>query len=256
MKLAVRLRFLAIVVALIACAQSPQAQPRSALSHELAELWQEPDRSSRARSVLRARAAPHSRRPRPTARSNSSPSRRRAPIPVTTCKDASGRVWSVKLGIEAQPEVTASRILWAMGFHQPPQYFVHQFTLKRRRRRRQEQRALPHRSRSVGSRSATGRGTRTPFMNTRAVPRPDRRAADPEQLGPEDDEQPALSGEGRRQPSRSGCSWCATSARRSATRSRFPLFKMLGTRGQPGHQERRRRTSSSRDSSRKSTATR
>ena len=44
-------------------------------------------------------------------------------------KDASGRVWSVKLGIEAQSEVTTSSILWAMGFPQPPQYFVRQFTL-------------------------------------------------------------------------------------------------------------------------------
>ena len=44
-------------------------------------------------------------------------------------KDASGRLWSVKLGIEAQSEVTASRILWAMGYPQPATYFVQQFTL-------------------------------------------------------------------------------------------------------------------------------
>ena len=44
-------------------------------------------------------------------------------------RDSSGRLWSVKLGIEAQPEVTTSRILWAMGFHQPPVYFVHSFKL-------------------------------------------------------------------------------------------------------------------------------
>jgi hypothetical protein len=44
-------------------------------------------------------------------------------------KDASGRMWSVKLGIEAQSEVTASRILWAMGYPQPASYFVPQFTL-------------------------------------------------------------------------------------------------------------------------------
>jgi hypothetical protein len=44
-------------------------------------------------------------------------------------KDATGRLWSVKLGIEAQSEVTASRILWAMGFPQPATYFLEQFTL-------------------------------------------------------------------------------------------------------------------------------
>ena len=44
-------------------------------------------------------------------------------------RDAKGQVWSVKLGPEAQSEVVASRILWAMGFHQPPTYYVASWTL-------------------------------------------------------------------------------------------------------------------------------
>jgi hypothetical protein len=44
-------------------------------------------------------------------------------------RDSSGRLWSVKLGDEVQPEVTASRILWAVGFHQPPVYLVEQWRL-------------------------------------------------------------------------------------------------------------------------------
>ena len=44
-------------------------------------------------------------------------------------RDGSGRLWSVKLGIEAQSEVTSSRILWAIGFHQPATYYLPQFTL-------------------------------------------------------------------------------------------------------------------------------
>lgn len=44
-------------------------------------------------------------------------------------RDANGVVWSVKLGHEAQPEVVASRILWAIGFHQPPTYLVTRWTL-------------------------------------------------------------------------------------------------------------------------------
>lgn len=35
-----------------------------------------------------------------------------------------GTVWSVKLGPEAQTEVAASRILWAIGFHQVPTYYI------------------------------------------------------------------------------------------------------------------------------------
>lgn len=35
-----------------------------------------------------------------------------------------GRRWDVKIGPEAQTEVAASRVLWAMGYHQPPTYYV------------------------------------------------------------------------------------------------------------------------------------
>ena len=39
-------------------------------------------------------------------------------------RDASGLVWSVKLGPEAQTEVVSSRVLWAIGYHQVPTYYV------------------------------------------------------------------------------------------------------------------------------------
>jgi hypothetical protein len=39
-------------------------------------------------------------------------------------RDPQGRLWAVKLGEESQSEVTASRVLWAVGFHQPPTYYV------------------------------------------------------------------------------------------------------------------------------------
>jgi hypothetical protein len=40
-----------------------------------------------------------------------------------------GRAWSVKLGPEAQTEVVASRILWALGYHQPPTYYLKSWQL-------------------------------------------------------------------------------------------------------------------------------
>ncbi|HKT81079.1 MAG TPA: hypothetical protein VJP86_12720 [Vicinamibacterales bacterium] len=46
-------------------------------------------------------------------------------------RDDRGVEWSVKLGVEAQPEVVASRILWAMGFHQPPTFYVRDWHLMR-----------------------------------------------------------------------------------------------------------------------------
>lgn len=35
-----------------------------------------------------------------------------------------GVMWSVKTGPEAQPEIVASRVLWAIGYHQPPTYYL------------------------------------------------------------------------------------------------------------------------------------
>ena len=44
-------------------------------------------------------------------------------------KDSRGITWSVKQGPEAQSEVVASRLLWALGYHQPPTYYVRQWTM-------------------------------------------------------------------------------------------------------------------------------
>ena len=44
-------------------------------------------------------------------------------------RDANGVEWSVKLGAEAQSEVVASRLLWAIGFHQPPIYYLSNWTM-------------------------------------------------------------------------------------------------------------------------------
>src|SRR5688572_21046285 len=41
-----------------------------------------------------------------------------------------GTEWSVKLGPEAQSEVVSSRILWAIGFHQPVMYFLDRWELR------------------------------------------------------------------------------------------------------------------------------
>ena len=44
-------------------------------------------------------------------------------------RDDAGVEWSVKQGPEAQSEVVASRILWALGYHQPPAYYVSDWSL-------------------------------------------------------------------------------------------------------------------------------
>jgi hypothetical protein len=44
--------------------------------------------------------------------------------------DPQGRKWDVKTGDEGQPEVVVSRVLWAVGYHQPVMYFVPEWKLK------------------------------------------------------------------------------------------------------------------------------
>ena len=39
-------------------------------------------------------------------------------------KGPDGREWDIKLGLEVQPEIVLSRILWALGYHQPETYYV------------------------------------------------------------------------------------------------------------------------------------
>jgi hypothetical protein len=51
--------------------------------------------------------------------------------PGMTVEDASGRAWSVKQGREASVEPTLSRVLSALGYHQPPVFFLRSFVLSR-----------------------------------------------------------------------------------------------------------------------------
>jgi hypothetical protein len=41
-----------------------------------------------------------------------------------------GTEWSAKVGPEAQTEVFLSRVLWALGYHQPPVYYLPKWTLR------------------------------------------------------------------------------------------------------------------------------
>jgi hypothetical protein len=43
--------------------------------------------------------------------------------------DPDGTEWSAKIGAEAQTEVVLSRLLWGLGYHQPPVYYLPSWTL-------------------------------------------------------------------------------------------------------------------------------
>ena len=124
-----RLAIIAAVSAAIsldACARTlhrPSQQPATGV---IAELWQEPanlevrDLFNGPGGVeLTPQSVTYSFVARKTSGKN----------PGYDVRDPQGRVWSVKLGEESQSEVTVSRVLWAVGFHQPPTYYVARWTL-------------------------------------------------------------------------------------------------------------------------------
>jgi hypothetical protein len=45
-------------------------------------------------------------------------------------EDSEGREWRIKLGDEVQSELVASRLLWAIGFHQPATYFLRNWKME------------------------------------------------------------------------------------------------------------------------------
>ena len=47
-----------------------------------------------------------------------------------TVTDPDGVEWSAKIGPEAQTEVLLSRILWGLGYHQQPIYYLPSWTLE------------------------------------------------------------------------------------------------------------------------------
>jgi hypothetical protein len=45
-------------------------------------------------------------------------------------RDQAGTKWNVKVGPEAQPEVVSSRLVWALGYHQLPQWVVGRWVMQ------------------------------------------------------------------------------------------------------------------------------
>src|SRR5262245_35644018 len=88
---------------------------------KLAELWR--DASGTVRDLDAGVGGKH-RRPAADARYEVLERDTRGFSITYRVKDARGDEWNVKIGPEAQPEVVSSRIVWGVGFHQVPSYFV------------------------------------------------------------------------------------------------------------------------------------
>ncbi len=88
---------------------------------QIAELWVDPGARPRALGLGVAAGLP---RPEADARYDVLSRDTRGFSITYKVRDRHGVEWNVKIGPEAQTEVVASRILWALGYHQVPSYFV------------------------------------------------------------------------------------------------------------------------------------
>ena len=115
---------LAGVMACSRAVRNVQVTPPPAPS--MAELWQEPVDLT-TRDLFDGPGGPE-HRPRLTAFAFVAEDTT-GYSPGFDVRDQAGISWSVKTGPEAQSEVVTSRILWAIGFHQPVTYYLDDWSL-------------------------------------------------------------------------------------------------------------------------------
>ena len=97
---------------------TPEAPPRAPLT----ELWNEP-RDLERRNLL-VGSAPTDQAPSKDVEYKVVKLDRSGYSDGYDVVGPDGREWDIKVGKEAQTEVVASRILWALGYHQPKSYYA------------------------------------------------------------------------------------------------------------------------------------
>ena len=172
---------------LLADRVSPCRSSRRFLDHplnaQLAQLWAEPAAGRNLYWGVGGKALA----PDPTATYTVIEIKHTGFSPGYTVTGPDGRQWSAKFPPEAPTEVVASRILWAVGYHQPPIYYVQKWLAEKATGSNPQ---LPARFREKdpalnGGLEDTGIWSyyQNPFVGTRAAQGPARPAGDARQLG-------------------------------------------------------------------------
>ena len=129
----IALRSLAAGLATIVLACAPPAIRSTLITApspaQMSELWEEPKDQSSRDLFLGPFGKEHA--PSPQASYRYVKAKTTGTSPGFTVKDDGGTEWSVKQGPEGPVEVIVSRILWAAGYHQPPVYYVADWTMRR-----------------------------------------------------------------------------------------------------------------------------
>ena len=95
--------------------------PKLITPEQLAELWVDP--GPRPRDLFWG-VGGEERAPAPTATYTIDAKDEKGFSVSFDVRDPQGREWSAKIGPEAQTEVVVSRLLWGLGYHQPPLYYL------------------------------------------------------------------------------------------------------------------------------------
>jgi hypothetical protein len=120
-------RIVVICAVLLAGACAPPVRstlPGPPSADQLAELWIDPEPSRPLYFGVGGEALV----PDPAARYRVLEIKKGGFSAGYTVQDSKGREWSAKFDPEAHTEVVASRLLWALGYHQPPVYFLRDWT--------------------------------------------------------------------------------------------------------------------------------
>jgi len=116
--------FLCLLIATTACTPRVQRTAGPPAAAEMAQLWIDPGSAPRDLRSGAAAALRVTERPDPDTRYDILSRDTRGFSITYRVRDARGREWNVKIGPEAQTEVVTSRIVWALGYHQLPSFFV------------------------------------------------------------------------------------------------------------------------------------
>jgi hypothetical protein len=142
-------------------------RPRTISETKLAALWDNPENLER-RDLISG-AGGRAQAPNPNDQFEFVSEKETGTQSGYDVKDSRGREWSVKLGTESRIEVVVSRLVWAVGYHQPYIYYVPRWTMVRDGRRIEQRggrfRLEPPTHKKVGEWS----WRKNPFLGTREI---------------------------------------------------------------------------------------
>ena len=124
------LAFVLLIASTISACRAPKIKPTidgRPTADQLAQLWVEPERGRDLFNGVGGRRLA----PDPSAKYTVIEIKRGGFSRGYTVAGPNDREWSVKFPPEAGTEVIASRILWGIGYHQPPIYLLREWTAEK-----------------------------------------------------------------------------------------------------------------------------